>query len=113
MRRLIAVTLLLWPGPVAHGTIRIQDEAKKAGYAAGDCNYCHTFSSDHQRERARQIGIHNLDCIRCHGKYLPKMGPALYSERGLWLVQQKVDRQAERVDVNWLKDYAEKDKPKK
>jgi hypothetical protein len=114
MRRSIAVTLLLWPALIAQATVRIQDEAKKAGYAAAsDCAYCHSFGSDHMREKAHQMRIHNYNCVRCHGNHLPKMGAALYSERGLWLVQQKTERQAQRVDVGWLKDYVEKEKPKK
>lgn len=113
MRRLIAMTLLLWPAHLAQGTVRIQGDAKEAGFAATDCKYCHTFSADHMRDRARQIGVHNFNCIRCHGGHLPKMGAALFNERGRWLVQQKAAHQAERVDVNWLKDYVEKDQPKK
>jgi mono/diheme cytochrome c family protein len=57
--------------------------------------------------------IHNFNCVRCHGNHLPKMGAALYSERGLWLVQKKAELKAPRVDVSWLRDYVEKEKPKK
>ncbi len=108
----VALAAVLLALPVA-ATVRIQDEAKKAGYAAEDCNYCHSFGGDHMRERARRMGVNNLDCVRCHGGHLPKMGEALYNERGHWLRRKKVELQAPRVDVTWLKDYVEKDKPKK
>ncbi len=110
IRAVLAALLVCLP---AEATLRIQDDAKQAGHPAEDCSYCHSFSSDHMREKARQRGVNNLNCGVCHGRKLPKTGEALYNARGVWLVQHKLELKAERVDASWLKDYVEKDKPRK
>lgn len=110
IRVVLAALLVSLP---AGATLRIQEDAIKAGYPAQDCSYCHTFSSDHMLEKARQMGVNNLNCGVCHGKKLPKTGEALYNGRGAWLVQRKLELKAERVEGAWLKDYVEKEKPKK
>lgn len=113
MRAIRAVLAALLVSLPAGATLRIQDDAKQAGHPAVDCGYCHTFSSDHMAAKARQMGVNNLNCGVCHGRKLPKTGEALYNARGVWLVQRKLELKAERVDAIWLKDYVEKDKPKK
>ena len=105
----IALALLgLWP-VAALATTPLQKQAKEAGFPADNCSYCHSFDSDHMRERARSLGLEdNLDCGRCHGSRLPKMGAKLFNPRGLYLVGRKLAARTREVDVKWLKDYVEK-----
>ena len=52
-------------------------KAKALGYPAENCSYCHRSPS----------------------------GGNEWNERGRWLIQEKRRRQADSVDVRWLKDY--------
>jgi hypothetical protein len=107
--RVAVALLLLWP-VAARATTPVQKRAKDAGFPAENCSYCHSFDTDHMRERARSLGLQdNLDCMRCHGSELPKMGAKLYNARGLYLVGRKIKARAREVDVKWLRDYVEKD----
>lgn len=108
----IVVLGLLCAAARASATPPLQKKAKAAGFPASDCVYCHTFDVNHMRDRARTLGISNMNCVSCHGDRLPKMGVALYNERGRFLLAQKIERQAKEVDVEWLKDYVEKGEPK-
>lgn len=82
-------------------------KAKDLGYPASDCSYCHSFDMAHMREKARAMGVSNMNCYVCHGDKLPKMGKALFNDRGWWLVQQKDKRTVTTVEMEWLKDYVE------
>jgi hypothetical protein len=52
--------------------------AKRLGYPAKDCTYCH-------------VGLEG--------------GSDKLNARGKWMVEEKVRRDAVAVDVKWLKDY--------
>ncbi len=76
---------LSWAGWIAlsgtsSGDLAIQKQAKAAGIAASNCQYCHVDK-------------------------LPKKDAHAFNERGQWLVDQKVKRNAKAVDGAWLKDY--------
>jgi hypothetical protein len=66
----------------AMATMPLMKEAKKAGFEAKKCTYC-------------------------HGEALPKKGKATYNDRGKWLIAEKDKRKAEKIDAAWLKDYVE------
>jgi len=74
------LALLGIPRP-AHATFEIQKAAKAAGF------------SD------------ITGCISCHNEKLPKKGAATHNERGQWLIAEKAKRKADKIDVNWLKDF--------
>ncbi|HET7746427.1 MAG TPA: hypothetical protein VFM29_03945, partial [Vicinamibacteria bacterium] len=61
----------------------------------------------HMRERARSVGMDNMNCRMCHGARLPLSGLALYSPRGQHLMKQKAARKADLVDVAWLAGFVE------
>jgi hypothetical protein len=108
LRPLAVAVLALWPAS-APATPPLENKAKQAGFPAENCSYCHSFDTDHMRERARSLGMEdNLNCMGCHGAKLPKMGAKLFNPRGLYLVGRKIKTRARQVDVRWLKDYVEK-----
>lgn len=86
--RLIATAVVLgaWMGAAtpARATLPMQKAAKEAGFAVTNCLYC-------------------------HGEKLPKKGAVTHNDRGNWLLAEKDKRKAKEIDVNWLKDYKEKD----
>jgi len=69
----------------AAATIEMQKEAKAAGFEVQGCAYCHV-------------------------EKLPKKGASTYNERGKFLMAEKDKRKADKIDVQWLKEYTE---PKK
>ncbi|MEO8359929.1 MAG: hypothetical protein ABI672_07860 [Vicinamibacteria bacterium] len=73
---------LLVATPPAHATLKIQKEAKAAGFAATNCLYC-------------------------HNEKLPVKGKTTHNERGTFLITHKEAVKAKEVDVAWLKDYVE------
>jgi len=75
-----AAILLLAPRP-AHATFEIQKAAKAAGFAEV------------------------TSCVYCHVEKLPKKGAVSHNDRGKWLLAEKAKRKAEKIDVNWLKEY--------
>jgi cytochrome c551/c552 len=89
----------------AGATPPLEKSAKKAGFPADSCQYCHTFDTTHMEAKARQMGISPMNCGACHGSQLPKTGPSFFNERGKWLVGEKVRRKVKDIDVKWLKDY--------
>jgi hypothetical protein len=91
--------------PSARATPPLLLASKRAGLPAEGCQYCHTFDTRHMVERARRLGLSNMDCGACHGARLPKSGLALFNDRGRWLVGQKRLRRADKVDVGWLRAY--------
>jgi hypothetical protein len=98
---------LVVPCASARATAGLQKQARSLGYPARGCAYCHSFDTDHMRETARRAGVNNMNCMACHGNRLPKMGKALFNERGQWLLEQKRVRKADRADVAWLVAYKE------
>ena len=62
------------------------------------------------QEARTALGKENVkNCKTCHVKALPKEDDSELNEKGTYLVAQKAERGADAVDVNWLKDYTEKD----
>ncbi|MCS6886422.1 MAG: hypothetical protein RMM17_06605 [Acidobacteriota bacterium] len=53
-------------------------------------------------KKAKSMGLAAKNCTFCHES--PKGGKK-WNERGLWLKEQKKQRGAKRVDVEWLRDY--------
>jgi hypothetical protein len=93
----------------ASATPPLQKQALELGFAATDCSYCHSFTMEHMRKRALEAGVSSMNCGACHGNKLPKTGAAFFSERGRWLVDQKIRRNVKAVDMAWLRDYPTKD----
>ena len=73
--------------PPAAATMKMQKAAKKGGFEAKNCLYC-------------------------HNEKLPKKDAVTHNARGEWLMSQKEERKAEEVDVAWLKDYVEPEEKK-
>ena len=63
--------------PTARTYPPLQQKAKALGFPANDCSYCQVSAA----------------------------GGQPYNARGNWLVQQKEKRNANVVDVSWLKEY--------
>ena len=84
----------------------LQKKARALGFAVADCSYCHSFDMEHMRKKALEMGLPNTNCAFCHGNKLPKN---LFSERGKWLLDEKIRRKAKAVDVAWLREYPLKD----
>jgi mono/diheme cytochrome c family protein len=90
----------------AWATVRIAREAVSLRYPAGNCSYCHTFDSDHMRQRAKEAGlaVRGLECAMCHGHEL-RTGARVLNLRGLWLLGRKRKLGAPRVDPAWLSEF--------
>jgi hypothetical protein len=84
---LLALGSLFGASP-AWATLKMQKDAKAAGFPAANCMYC-------------------------HGEKLPKKGAVTNNARGQWLADEMEKRKAKEIDVNWLKDYVEKVEDKK
>ena len=54
-------------------------------------------------EYAKRLGYPAKDCTYCHVSL--QGGSDKLNERGQWMVSEKVRRDAVAVDVKWLKDY--------
>ena len=61
------------------------------------------------QKAAKEAGFEAKNCLYCHGEKLPKKDAHTFNDRGKFLVKTKEDKKAEAVDVNWLKDYKEKE----
>jgi len=60
--------------------------------------------------KAKKFGA--KDCLFCH---VHEDGGQGWNERGQWLIDRKAERNAEKIDVEWLVDYKpdeESEKPK-
>lgn len=79
---LVVGTLTLGVVAPSHATLKIQKEAKAAGFPAANCLYC-------------------------HNEKMPVKGKVTHNERGTYLVEQKETRKPKAVDVAWLKDFVE------
>jgi len=100
---------VLAPPRSGWATVARQEEAEKLGYPSKNCDYCHTFSSSHMRDGARELGIVSTNCYTCHGSKLPLSGFDLFNRRGRFLLDEKERRAAKKVDMAWLADYVEED----
>lgn len=91
--------------PRAEATVEMQNQAKKLGFAVGNCLYCHAspHAAEAMRAKARELRIQEGNCLACHGGDIP----AALNQRGDWLVAQKAARGAKAWDMAWLKDYKE------
>jgi hypothetical protein len=54
-------------------------------------------------EHAKRLGYPAKDCTYCHVSL--QGGSDKLNERGTWLVSEKVRRRLVAVDLRWLKDY--------
>lgn len=79
---LLAGAVLLAVATPSHATLKIQKQAKEAGFPATNCLYC-------------------------HNEKLPVKGKVSHNERGTYLVKQKETRKPKDVDVAWLKEFVE------
>jgi mono/diheme cytochrome c family protein len=53
-------------------------------------------------KKAQSMGYPATSCVYCHAN---KDGGSPLNARGNWLVEEKKKRNANSVDVSWLKDY--------
>ncbi|MEE2838979.1 MAG: hypothetical protein VYC91_00450 [Acidobacteriota bacterium] len=61
-------------------------------------------------EARTALGKDNVkNCKHCHVKALPKADDHEVNALGEYLLEQKAEREADTIDVNWLKDYTEMD----
>jgi 5-formaminoimidazole-4-carboxamide-1-beta-D-ribofuranosyl 5'-monophosphate synthetase len=77
---LLAAAVLVAGAVPSHATLKIQKAAKKEGFPAENCLYC-------------------------HNEKMPVKGKVTHNERGTYLVHQKETRKPKEVDVVWLKDF--------
>ena len=91
-------------GP-ARATVEMQVQAKRLGFAVGDCKYCHAspHAVEKMKQRAKGLGVAEGNCLACHGANIP----ASLNGRGSWLAAEKTKRGAKAFDMAWLKDYKE------
>lgn len=61
-----------------------------------------TYTYPQYLSKARGLGYPAENCSYCHKS--PQGGTG-WNERGAWLREEKRKRNAEQVDVRWLKDY--------
>jgi len=78
----IGGAVLLVAAAPSQATMKIQKEAKAAGFKATNCLYC-------------------------HNEKLPVKGKVTQNERGTYLIKEKETRKPKEVDVAWLKDFVE------
>ena len=60
------------------------------------------------QKQAKAAGADAANCAACHVAKMPKKGAAELNDKGKWLLAQKTEKKAEKVDGAWLKDYKEK-----
>jgi mono/diheme cytochrome c family protein len=91
--------------PRGEATVEMQNQAKKLGFAVGNCLYCHAtpHAAEAMKAKAKAAHVSEGNCLACHGGDIP----AALNHRGDWLVAQKAARGAKDWDMAWLKDYKE------
>jgi hypothetical protein len=57
------------------------------------------------QKQAKAAGVTVANCQACHVDKMPKKDAWTLNDKGKWLVAQKTERKAEKVDGAWLKDY--------
>ena len=77
-----ALCALLGSATPSHASLKIQKQAKDAGFPATTCLYC-------------------------HNEKLPTKAKVTHNERGSYLIKMKTDKKAKEVDVAWLKEFVE------
>jgi hypothetical protein len=89
----------------SRATVEMEKEAKRLGFPAKNCLYCHAtpHAVEKMKATAKQLHMAEGNCLLCHGAKIP----AKLNNRGQWLVDEKVRRKAERPEMIWLKDYVE------
>lgn len=58
--------------------------------------------------KAKKAGFEAKNCLYCHNEKLPKKDKVTFNDRGQFLVNTKKEKKATEIDVNWLKDFKEK-----
>jgi hypothetical protein len=103
---LAAVVALCGP---ARATVEMEVAAKKLGFPATNCLYCHAtaHSVDVMKQKAKSLNMNDGNCLACHGANIP----AKLNSRGEWLVAEKSKRGQKVCDMAWLKDYKEPTPP--
>jgi hypothetical protein len=89
----------------SRATVEMEKEARKLGFPAKNCLYCHAtpHAVEKMKATAKQLHMAEGNCLLCHGAKIP----AKLNDRGQWLVDEKARRKADRLEMNWLKDYVE------
>jgi mono/diheme cytochrome c family protein len=89
----------------SRATVEMEKEARKLGFPAANCLYCHATPHAVQKMKAtaRELHMTEGNCLLCHGAKIP----AKLNDRGQWLVREKDRRKAERAEMKWLEDYVE------
>jgi hypothetical protein len=103
-------SLLVLPAVPASGTVEMQKQAKKLGYAITNCLDCHAspHSAEVMKKKAKDTKMAEGNCMACHGASIPNV----LNHKGDWLVSEKSRRNARECDMAWLKDYKEPVAPK-
>ena len=56
---------------------------------------------------AKAAGFPATNCLYCHNEKMPAKGKVTNNERGEFLVKTKEEKKAKEIDVAWLKDFVE------
>ena len=101
---------LLLPAVPAAATVEMQNQAKKLGFEAHNCLYCHAspHAIEKMKEKAKAAGMAEGNCLACHGANIP----TVLNHRGDWLLSERSRRNARECDMAWLRDYKEPVAPK-
>ena len=59
------------------------------------------------QKQAKDAGFPATTCVYCHNEKLPVKAKVTHNERGSFLVKMKEDKKAKEVDVAWLKEFVE------
>lgn len=79
---LFAGCVLLAGVSSSEATMKMQKDAKAAGFPAANCLYC-------------------------HNEKMPAKAKVTNNERGEFLVKTKEEKKAKEIDMAWLKDFVE------
>jgi len=104
-RETLAAALAMLLASPAVATVEMQVQAKKLGFAVGNCLYCHAHSHSVavMKQKAKAFNLSDGNCLGCHGANIPSK----LNDRGRWLVAEKTKRGVKACDMAWLHDYKE------
>jgi hypothetical protein len=87
----------------SRATVDMEKQARKLGFPAENCLYCHAtpHAVEKMKATAKELHMAEGNCLVCHGANIP----AKLNDRGQWLVDEKARRKADRLEMIWLKDY--------